>query len=161
MNSHPFQGTHWVAYNNQFYMNYFAFSIPQNFSTFLTKRNGNCLSSGYKIQGLTIEKRFLLCSLLFFYNLLDQSLGNRFQISCVKFILSKIFFTEMTVRKITSDNKVRYVNKDIHSHSEQLLPVSKEGDDKPPNTRKGNANNNKLPQKDKKLNKYITSFLSD
>ena len=56
VNLHPSKGTHWVAYNNQNYFDSYGCSLPQKLSTFIKKRNGNCLFSKYKVQGLTSKK---------------------------------------------------------------------------------------------------------
>ena len=71
------KGTHWVAYINEKLFDSYGCSPPQKLSEFIIKRNGHYLFSEYKIQGLTSTKRFLLCRLMFIYNLLEKSLRNR------------------------------------------------------------------------------------
>ena len=53
VNLHPSKGTHWVAYMNEIYFDSYGCSPPQKLSKFIIKRNGYCLFSEYKIQGLT------------------------------------------------------------------------------------------------------------
>ena len=53
VNLHPSKGTHWVCYINENYFDSYACSPPKKLSKFIIKRNGYCLYSEYKIQGLT------------------------------------------------------------------------------------------------------------
>ena len=64
----------------------------------------------------------------------------------------------MTLEKITIIKNVRCINRldHSHSHTEQAPPISKERDGKP-NTRKKNASNNQLSQKNKKCIDSITT----
>ena len=50
---HPTKGTHWVCYINENYFDNNGCAPPQKSSKFIVKRNGHCLYSEYKIQGLT------------------------------------------------------------------------------------------------------------
>ena len=52
---HPFRGAHWVLYTNEKYFDSYGCAPPQKLSKFNVKRNGHCLYSEYKIQGLTIK----------------------------------------------------------------------------------------------------------
>ena len=54
-------------------------SPPQKLSKLFIKQNGHCLFSEYKKQGLTSERKFLLCKLLFVYNLPDKVIGIDFK----------------------------------------------------------------------------------
>ena len=56
VNLHPSKETHWVVYNNEnFYDSYGCVCLKKP-SKILIKRNGHCLYSEYKIQGLTIKR---------------------------------------------------------------------------------------------------------
>ena len=52
VNSHSTKGTRWVAYSNQNHFDSYGSSPPQKLCSFIIKRNGYCLYSEYKIQGL-------------------------------------------------------------------------------------------------------------
>ena len=58
---HPSKGTHWVAYINENYFDWYGCSPPQKHSKFIIKRNGYCLYSDYKMQGMT-RKRDSFCA---------------------------------------------------------------------------------------------------
>ena len=58
---HPTNGTHWVVYINGKYLDSYGCSLPQKLWTILIKRNGHCLYSEYKIQGL-ISKKDIYCA---------------------------------------------------------------------------------------------------
>ena len=53
VNLHPFQCTHWVLYFHERFFGSHGTTPPRNLSEFIIKRNGHCLFSDYKIQGLT------------------------------------------------------------------------------------------------------------
>ena len=53
VNLHPSKGTHWVCYKNENYFDSYGCSPPKELSKYIIKRNGYCLYSEYKIQGLT------------------------------------------------------------------------------------------------------------
>ena len=61
VNLHPSKGTHWVAYINENYFDSYGCVPPRKLSRFIIKRNGHCLYSEYKIQGLT-NKRDSYCA---------------------------------------------------------------------------------------------------
>ena len=50
---HPSKGTRWVAYINENYFDSYGCAPPQKQPKFIIKRNGKCLYSENKIQGLT------------------------------------------------------------------------------------------------------------
>ena len=52
-NLHPTKGTHWVVYNNGNYFYSYGCAPLLKLSEIFTKRNGQCLVSENKIQGLT------------------------------------------------------------------------------------------------------------
>ena len=52
VNLHPSKGTHWVCYINENFDSY-GCVCPKKLSKYIKKRNGHCLYSEYKIQGLT------------------------------------------------------------------------------------------------------------
>ena len=53
VNLHPSKGTHWACYINENYFDSYGCSPPKKLSKIIIKRNGYCLYSEYKIQGLT------------------------------------------------------------------------------------------------------------
>ena len=53
VNLHPSKGTHWVCYINENYFDSYGCSPPNKLCKNIIKRNGYCLISEYKIQGLT------------------------------------------------------------------------------------------------------------
>ena len=56
VNLHPSKKTHWVVYINEKYFDKYGCAPPQKLSKFIIKRNGYCLFSQYKIQGLTNKR---------------------------------------------------------------------------------------------------------
>ena len=50
---HWSKGTYRVAYNSEIYFDSYGCSPPNKLSKFIIKRNGICLYSEYKTQGLT------------------------------------------------------------------------------------------------------------
>ena len=56
VNLHRYKGTHWVCYRNENYFDSYRCVCPKKLSKFFIKRNGHCLYSEYKIQGLTSKK---------------------------------------------------------------------------------------------------------
>ena len=61
VNLHLLQGTHWVAYINEIYFDSYGNFCPKKLSNFIIKRNGYCLLSEKKVQGLT-SKRDSYCA---------------------------------------------------------------------------------------------------
>ena len=55
VNLHPSKRTHWVCYINENFFDSYGCSPPKKLSKYIIKRNGYCLFSEYKIQGLTIK----------------------------------------------------------------------------------------------------------
>ena len=53
VNLHPSKITHWICYIYGNYFDSYGCVCPKNLSKFIIKRNGYCLYSEYKIQGLT------------------------------------------------------------------------------------------------------------
>ena len=53
---HPSKETHRVAYINESFFDSYGFVCPKKLSKFILKRNGFCLYSEYKIQGLTNKR---------------------------------------------------------------------------------------------------------
>ena len=56
VNLHPSKGTHWVLYIHGNYFDSYGITPPKKLSKFIKKRNGYCLYSEYKIQGLTSKQ---------------------------------------------------------------------------------------------------------
>ena len=61
VNLHPSRGSHWVLYVKKNFVDSFGCAPPRKLSKFIIKRNGHCLYSEYKIQGLT-NKRGSYCA---------------------------------------------------------------------------------------------------
>ena len=125
VNLHPSKGTHWVTYMNKPFFDSYGCSPPQKVSRFIIKRNGHCFDSEYKIQGLTIEKDSFCASYVGASKiLLDKSLRNRFRFCCFEVILPNdtktltFSFKQMTLRKKTIDNSVKYILSMNRSRSE-------------------------------------------
>ena len=74
----PFQYSHLVLYVNEIYFVSYGCSPPKKLSKYFIKRNGYCLYSENEIRCLAIQMRFLLCKLIFIYNLLAKNFRNRF-----------------------------------------------------------------------------------
>ena len=64
VNLHPTKGTHWVAYIAQKYFDLYGCSVRFKLSKFIVKRNGYCLYSEHKTQGLTRNKKILIVQLI-------------------------------------------------------------------------------------------------
>ena len=58
---HQSEGNHWVCYINENYFDSYGCVCPKKLSKFTIKRNGHCLYSEYKVQGLT-SKRGSYCA---------------------------------------------------------------------------------------------------
>ena len=58
---HPSKETHWVCYLNENYSDSYGCICPKKLYKFIIKRNGYCLYSEHKIQGLT-NKRASFCA---------------------------------------------------------------------------------------------------
>ena len=56
VNSHPSKGTHWIYYKNENCFDSYGVVCPKKLSKFIIKRNGHCLFSKYKVQGLTNKR---------------------------------------------------------------------------------------------------------
>ena len=52
VNLHPTEGTHWIVYNNQNFIDSYGLCPPWKPCKFIIKRKGHCLYSEYKIQRL-------------------------------------------------------------------------------------------------------------
>ena len=61
VNLHPTNGTNGVCYIDEHFFDFYGFSPPPKQSNFIIKRNGHCVHSEYKIQGLT-SKRDSFCA---------------------------------------------------------------------------------------------------
>ena len=77
VNVHPIQATDWLLYFHECYFDSYGITPPNKLSEIIIKRNGHCFFPK-KNTSCDKSKRFLLCRLLFIYNLLDKSLRNRF-----------------------------------------------------------------------------------
>ena len=79
VNLHPTKGTHWVLYINESYFDSYGCAPPQKLSKFIIKRNGHCLYSEDKIQGLTIKKDSVCASFCLYILYLTKVVGIDFK----------------------------------------------------------------------------------
>ena len=69
---HPSNGTHWVLYIIEKYFDSYGCSLPQNLFKNIIKRNGHCLYSEYKIQGLKNKKDSFWQVIVYLYSFIHQ-----------------------------------------------------------------------------------------
>ena len=79
VNLHPSKGTHWVCYINENYFDSYGCVCPKRLSKFIIKRNGHCLYSEYKIQGLTSKRDSYCASYCLYILYLTKLLGVHFK----------------------------------------------------------------------------------
>ena len=76
---HPTKGTHWVCYRNEKYFDSYGVVCLKKLSNIIIKRNGFCLYSEYKIQGLTSKKDIYCASYCFYKIYLTKVVGIDFK----------------------------------------------------------------------------------
>ena len=81
VNLHPSKGTHWVCYINGKYFDSYGCVCPKKLSKFIIKRNGYCLYSEYKIQGLTSKQDSYCASYCLYIIYLTKVLDIDFKIA--------------------------------------------------------------------------------
>ena len=79
VNLHPSKGTHWVCYINENYFHSYGCVCPKKLFKFIIKRNGYCLYSEYKIQGLTSKRDSYCASYCLYIIYLIKVLGIDFK----------------------------------------------------------------------------------
>ena len=79
VNLHPLEGTHWILYVNENYFDSYGCAPPKKLSKFIIKRNGYCLYSEYKIQGLTSKRDFCCASYCLYIIYLTKVIGTDFK----------------------------------------------------------------------------------
>ena len=84
VNLHPSKGTHWVCYINEKYFDSYGCSLPKKLSKFIIKRNGYCLYSEYKIQGLTNKQDSFCASYCLYIIYLTKIVGIDFKSAVLK-----------------------------------------------------------------------------
>ena len=99
VNLHPFQGTRWVIYTHECFFDSQGCSTPQKFSKFTIKRNGHCLFSEYKTEGLTNEQDSYYASYCLYLICLTKVWGKNFCICCFEFLPSIIFFNKNDITR--------------------------------------------------------------
>ena len=72
VNLQPYQGSHWVLYIREGYIDFYVCAPPQKLSKIIVKRNGHCLYSEYKIQGLTSKRDCYCASYCLYINYLSK-----------------------------------------------------------------------------------------
>ena len=80
VNLHPSKGTHWVLYIHGSYFDSYGITPPKKLSKFIIKRNGYCLYSEYKIQGLTSKQDSYCAPYCLYIIYLTKVLGIDFKI---------------------------------------------------------------------------------
>ena len=81
VNLHPSKGTHWVLYIHGSYFDSYGITPPKKLSKFIIKRNGYCLYSEYKIQGLTNKQDSYCASYCLYIIYLTKVLDIDFKIA--------------------------------------------------------------------------------
>ena len=88
---HPSKGTHWVCYIKEKYFDSYGCVCPKKLAKLIIKRNGHCLYSEYKVQGLT-AKRDSYCASYCLYTLyLTKILGLNFKSTVLKLYYQRFF----------------------------------------------------------------------
>ena len=81
VNLHQSRFTHWVCYINENYFDSYGYVPPKKLSKFIIKRNGYCLYSEYKIQGLTTKQDSYCASYCLYIIYLTKVLDIDFKIA--------------------------------------------------------------------------------
>ena len=81
VNLHPSKGSHWVLYIHGSYFDSYGITPPKKLSKIIIKRNGYCLYSEYKIQGLTGKQDSYCASYCLYIIYLTKVLGIDFKIA--------------------------------------------------------------------------------
>ena len=81
VNLHPSKGTHWVLYFHGSYFDSYGTTPPKKLSKFIIKRNGYCLYSEHKIQGLTSKQDSYCASYCLYIIYLTKVLDIDFKIA--------------------------------------------------------------------------------
>ena len=84
VNIYPSERRLWVAYINDVYFDTYGCAPPNKLTEFNIKRNGDCLYSEYKIQGLTNKKYSYCASYCLYIIYLTRVLGIDFKSSYLK-----------------------------------------------------------------------------
>ena len=79
VNKHPSKKTYWVLYINKKFFDSNGCAPPQNLSEIIMKRIGYCLSSEYKIQGLTSKRDSFFASYCLYIIYLTKVIGMDFK----------------------------------------------------------------------------------
>ena len=79
VNLHPSKKTHWVLNKNEKCFDSYGCVCPKKLSKFILKRNGYCLYSDYKIEGVTIKKYSYCASFCLYVLYLTKVLGLDFK----------------------------------------------------------------------------------
>ena len=72
---HPSKGTHWVFYVNESYFDSYGCFLARKLPMLNKKRNGQCLYSEYKIQGLTSKRDSYCASYCYYIIYLTRVIG--------------------------------------------------------------------------------------
>ena len=92
VNLNPSKGTYWVLYINQNYLDSYGAAPPEKLSDFIMKRNGICMFSEYKIQGVTTERGSYCAPFCFCMIYLTEALGIDFQSAVLKLYYQRFLY---------------------------------------------------------------------
>ena len=87
---HPTKGTHWVCYISGIILIQTVAYVQKKLSMFIKKRNGYCLYSEYKKQGLTNKKYSYCASYCLYILCLTKVLGIDFKSAVLNFYYQMI-----------------------------------------------------------------------
>ena len=124
VNLHPFRGSHWVVIHKRKILR-FLWLFTSSKTKFIIKRNGHCLFSEYKIQGLTNKGDIYCASYCLFIIYLTKVSGVDFISAVLILYYQIIFWILMTLRKITIDNSVKYIPQSEHTSERDSKPNTK------------------------------------
>ena len=89
VNLHPFRGTHWILWIHECYFDSYGCALPQKPSKFI-KRDGYCLYSEYKIQGLAKKRDSNCASYCLYIIYLTKVIGIDFKSAVLNLYYQKI-----------------------------------------------------------------------
>ena len=129
-NLHPIHDTHWVLYLHEWYFHSYGITPPKKHSRVINKRNGHCLCSDYKIEGVTSKRDSYCAASCLNIIHLTKVLGIDFNSAVLKLYYHRFPWKQMTLRKIPVDKIINNV-----AQIEQTQSISR---DHKPNTMNNN-----------------------
>ena len=89
-NLHLYRGSHWVLYIHECYFDSNSCAPSHKLFKFIIKRNGHCLYSEYKIQGLRNKRDSFCASYCFYIFYITKVIGLDFKSAVLNFYYQKI-----------------------------------------------------------------------